>query len=85
MQHKKPEHMAEILEFVDRFYGLHHRSPSCSEIARNTTLQRSAVHSYLVAMNEQGKIEYDGQTMKELSVILAGVNASHHAQAGLKK
>lgn len=77
MQYKKPEYMKEILDYVDRFYGLHHRSPSCSEIARNTTLNRSAVHSYLVAMNEQGKIEYNGQT-----ILTPGIRAM---QNGIKQ
>ena len=63
MQHKKVKYMEEIIHFADSFYDLHHRSPSCSEIAANTTLQKSAVHKYLVAMNEEGMIQYNGQTI----------------------
>jgi len=60
---KNPEYMKEIINFVDQFYPRHGRSPSCTEIAAHTTLNRSAVHNYLVAMNDEGMIEYNGQTI----------------------
>ncbi len=63
MRRKNPEYMKEIIDFVDRFYPRHGRSPSCSEIAAHTTLNRSAVHNYLVAMSDDGMIEYNGQTI----------------------
>ena len=68
MQHKNPQYMKEIIDFVDRFYPQHHRSPSCREIAAHTSLKRSAVHNYLVLMNAAGLIEYDGQTILTPSV-----------------
>ena len=40
--------MKEIIEFVDRYYPEHHRSPSCREIAAHTSMKRSTVHNYLV-------------------------------------
>lgn len=61
MRHKNPEYMKEIIDFVDRFYEKHRCFPSCSQIAANTSLQRTAVYNYLVAMNDSGMIEYDGQ------------------------
>ena len=63
MRQKNPEYMKEIIHFTDRFYDQYGRSPSCSEIAESTTLKRSAVHNYLVAMDERGMIEYNGQTI----------------------
>ena len=63
MRRKNPEYMKEIIDFVDQFYPRYGRSPSCSEIAAHTTLNRSAVHNYLVAMNDDGMIEYNGQTI----------------------
>ena len=63
MQHKNPEFMKEIIDFVDRYYPEHHRSPSCREIAAHTSMKRSTVHNYLVLMNASGQIEYDGQTI----------------------
>lgn len=63
MRHKNPAFMEEIVQFAEHFYASNGRSPSCNEIARNTTLKRSAVHNYLVEMNERGMIEYNGQTI----------------------
>ena len=63
MLQKSPELMQEIVDFVDRFYARHRRSPSCREIDAGTTLKRSSVHNYLVAMDEKGMIEYNGQTI----------------------
>ena len=64
MRQKNPKFMKEIEDFVDEFYSKHHRTPSCREIAENTTLQRSAVQKYLTAMNDQGIIKYDGRTIR---------------------
>ncbi len=64
MRQKNPKYMKEIEAFVDDFYSKHHKTPSCREIAENTTLQRSAVQKYLIAMNEQGMIKYDGKTIR---------------------
>ncbi len=64
MRQKNPKYMKEIEDFVDEFYSKHHKTPSCREIAENTTLQRSAVQKYLIAMNDQGMIKYDGRTIR---------------------
>ena len=61
MQHKNPEYMNEIIAYVDRFYSQTHEYPTCSQSAENTSLQRTAVFNYLVAMHKEGKIEYDGK------------------------
>ena len=64
MRQKNPKYMKEIEAFVDDFYSKHHKTPSCREIAENTTLQRSAVQKYLTAMNDQGMIKYDGKMIR---------------------
>ena len=64
MRQKNPKYMKEIEAFVDDYYSQHHKSPSCREIAENTTLQRSAVQRYLTAMNDQGMIQYDGKNIR---------------------
>ena len=61
MRTKNPEYMEEIIAYVDRFYSQTHEYPTCSQIAENTSLQRTAVFNYLVAMHKEGKIEYDGK------------------------
>ncbi len=63
MRQKNPQYMKEIEAFVDHYYTQHHKSPSCREIAENTTLQRSAVQKYLTAMNDRGMLKYDGQSI----------------------
>ena len=64
MRQKNPKYMKEIEAFVDDFYSKHHKTPSCREIAENTTLQRSAVQKYLTTMNDQGMIKYDGKMIR---------------------
>ena len=64
MRQKNPKYMKEIEEFVDEYFSRYHKSPSCREIAENTTLQRSAVQRYLVAMNDSGMLQYDGQEIR---------------------
>ncbi len=64
MRQKNPKFMKEIEAFVDDYYSQHHKSPSCREIAENTTLQHSAVQRYLTAMNDQGMIQYDGKNIR---------------------
>lgn len=61
MRSKNPEYMDEIIAYVDRFYSQNHEYPTCSQIADNTSLQRTAVFNYLVAMHKAGRIEYDGK------------------------
>jgi len=58
---RNPDRMREIIEFTDRYFARNRKTPSCREIAANTTLKRSSVHNYLVAMNETGMIEYNGK------------------------
>ena len=63
MRRKNPDLMKAIMEYSEQYFREHHKSPSCREIARHVPLGRSAVHNYLVAMNDSGMIEYDGQTV----------------------
>lgn len=61
MMQKSPELMQEIIEFTDQFYARNGRTPSCREIEKGTTMKRSSIHNYLVAMDERGLIEYNGR------------------------
>ncbi len=45
------------------FYAVYHGAEGIREIAEHVPLKRSAIHSYLVAMDEEGTIEYDGKTI----------------------
>ena len=48
MRRKDPEKMKELIDFIDGFYVAYHRTPSTREIAEGTSLQKSAVHNYLL-------------------------------------
>lgn len=61
MRQKNPEYKKEIIAYVDQFYSQTHEFPTCAQIADNTSLQRTAVFNYLVAMHKDGTIEYDGK------------------------
>ena len=63
MRKKNPLYMQEIVDYADQYFQANHKSPSCREIAAHTSLSRNSVHNYLVAMNESGRIGYDGQTI----------------------
>lgn len=58
LRYKNPELMDRIKDFAEKFYMENYRSPSTSEIANATGMVRSAVHRYLIEMDEKGMIEY---------------------------
>ena len=61
MRKKDPERLQEVLDFVDSFYEVNHRTPSTREIAEQVSVSKSSVFNYLVALKESGKIDYDGK------------------------
>ena len=69
MRRKDPEKKKELLAFIDRYYLEYHRTPSTREIAEETSLQKSAVHSYLAELREEGRIDYDSRMIMTESMI----------------
>ena len=61
MRHKSTELMATIKAFVEEYYKNYRHSPSTTEIADAVGIARGTAYKYLVAMNENGMIRYDGQ------------------------
>ena len=61
MRHKSTELMDSIQEFVERYYQTNRHSPSTTEIADAVGIARGTAYKYLVAMNDNGMIRYDGQ------------------------
>ena len=59
MQHKRPELMDAIKEFVNRYYREHHRPPSTPTIAAAVGVTRNTAYRYLIEMNERGILQYD--------------------------
>lgn len=63
MQHKDPELMKRINTYIGDFYLDHDRTPSTTEIARTFGISRSSAQRYLVAMNANGMLSYEGGTL----------------------
>ena len=61
MRHKSAERMGIIKAFVEDYYKRYRHSPSTTEIADAVGIARGTAYKYLVAMNENGMIRYDGQ------------------------
>ncbi len=61
MRTKDPKTMEAIREAIDRYYRKHHEMPTVRELAALVGVSKATVQRYLVAMDEQGIIRYDGQ------------------------
>ena len=59
MRKRDPEIKQEIIDFVNQYYMENHVTPSVREIARNTSVQKSAVHNYLKEMSDNGELAYN--------------------------
>lgn len=71
MRHKDTELMRRIREFAEQFYIENDRSPSTMEIGNAVGVHRNTAHRYLVDMNEQGMIGYDGKTVSTRKTALS--------------
>ena len=61
MRHKSTELMEKIQTYVENYYKEYRHSPSTTQIADAVGIARGTAYKYLVAMNENGMIRYDGQ------------------------
>ena len=64
MRSKSPELMKEICQYAEQYYLQNGTSPSTTKIAEEVGVSRGTVYKYLVAMNENGMIAYDGQDIQ---------------------
>lgn len=64
MRHKDPELMNRIREFAEDYYLTEGHSPSTTEIGEAVGIARGTAYKYLVAMDEQGMISYDGAEIR---------------------
>ena len=64
MRSKRPELMKQIQDFAEQYYLNEGRSPSTSDIANGVGIARGTAYKYLVAMNEQGLIRYNGRDIR---------------------
>lgn len=61
MRSRNPERMKRIQTYAERYYREKHTAPSIRAIAEGTGLPRATVQRYLVEMNGQGLLSYDGR------------------------
>ena len=63
MRRKDESKKLQILEYINDYIGQYSASPSVREISSGTGIPRATVQRYLVAMDENGEIEYDGKSI----------------------
>lgn len=63
MRHKSTDRMMQIKDFVENYYKNNRHSPSTREIAEELGIVKSTAYKYLLAMNDLGMIEYDGESI----------------------
>ena len=63
MRHKSIDLMKSIQEFIENYYMQNRHSPSTTEIAETLGIARGTAYKYLVAMRENGMIQYDGESI----------------------
>ena len=56
--------MENINLYVSNYYRKWRKSPSVNEIAQANGIAKTTAYRYLVAMNDQGMISYDGHTIE---------------------
>lgn len=61
MRHKSNDRMMQIKDFIEKYYLTNRHSPSTREIAESLGIVKSTAYKYLIAMRDQGMIEYDGE------------------------
>ena len=61
MRHKSKKLMDSIVAYVDSYHGKNGSFPSTSEISTSLGVVKSTVYKYLVAMDEDGVVIYDGR------------------------
>lgn len=64
MRNKSKSRMNEIKKFIENYYMKEYRSPSITEIAKAVSIARSTAYSYLVEMNKQGMLSYNGKDIR---------------------
>lgn len=63
MRTKSPETMNKIKEYVEQYYFENRTSPSIREIAGGIGIGKTTVFRYLQEMNENGMVNYDGESI----------------------
>lgn len=59
MRSKSPELKEKIKDYIIKFHKENMRDPSTAEIGRGLSIDKSTAYRYLVAMNEEGMLDYN--------------------------
>ena len=66
MRSKSKEQMQQILDYIESYFFEYHQTPSTTEIGSGLGISRSTAYKYLVAMAENGMLQYvDGEITTE--------------------
>lgn len=60
---KDKERMAKIIKCIEQYYCEHNASPTLQTIADKLEIAKSTVYRYLIDMDAQGMIQYNGKTI----------------------
>ena len=63
MKHRNQGNMDRIIAFVNDFYRDNHKSPSARQISAGTGIPRTTLQRMMRTMAENGRIDYDGETV----------------------
>ncbi len=64
MRSKSFELMKAIYQYAEQYYFQKGTSPSTTKIAEAVGVSRGTAYKYLIAMNDNGMIEYDGKNIQ---------------------
>ena len=65
---KDPQIMREIKSFIEDYYFEYHQSPSLQKIATAVGIGRTTAYRYIVDMNENGMLHYDGKRIETKNI-----------------
>lgn len=69
MRSKSQALIDKIYSFINDYYGLKHSSPSVNEIAKGVGVAKTTAYRYIIEMNENGVISYDGQSIETAEIL----------------
>ncbi len=64
IRRKSDELKDRIVEVIERFYFENHHSPSMAEMAGELNIGKATVYRYVVEMSHEGRLRYDGKTIR---------------------
>ncbi len=82
MRYKSTGLMNSIKEFVENYYIQNRHSPSTTEIANELGIARGTAYKYLIAMDNDGMIQYDGEKIITDKILKTDIELTNVAILG---